>query len=54
MAHVQFETSHPFPTTTGAWQHSTIPRQTTGRNFGRISSYDEYLKILNEGTEPLD
>jgi hypothetical protein len=27
-----------------------IARETTGRNY----AYDEYLKILNEGTEPLN
>jgi Fic family protein len=31
-----------------------IARETTGRNYGRIYAYDKYLKILNEGTEPLD
>mgnify|MGYP001557513715 CR=1 FL=1 len=30
-----------------------ITRETTGRNYGRIYAYDKYLKILNEGTEPL-
>ena len=31
-----------------------IARETTGRNYSRIYAYDKYLKILNEGTEPLD
>jgi hypothetical protein len=31
-----------------------IPSQTTGRNYGRIHAYDKYLKILNEGMEPLN
>ena len=31
-----------------------ITRETTGRNYARIYAYDKYLKILNEGTEPLD
>jgi len=31
-----------------------IARETTGRNYDRIYAYDKYLKILNEGTEPLD
>ena len=31
-----------------------ITRETAGRNYGRIYAHDEYLKILNEGTEPLD
>jgi hypothetical protein len=30
-----------------------IARETTGRNYGRNHAYDKYLKILNEGTEPL-
>ena len=30
-----------------------IARETTGRSYGRIYAYDKYLKILNEGTEPL-
>jgi len=31
-----------------------IARETTGRNYARIYAYDKYLKILNEGTEPLN
>lgn len=31
-----------------------IARETTGRNYARIYAYDKYLKILNEGMEPLD
>jgi hypothetical protein len=31
-----------------------IARETTGRNYGRIYAYDKYLRMLNEGTEPLD
>jgi hypothetical protein len=31
-----------------------IARETTGRDYDRIYAYDKYLKILNEGTEPLD
>ena len=30
-----------------------IVRETTGRQRGRIFVYDQYLKILSEGTEPL-
>ena len=30
-----------------------IARETTGRNYGHICAYAKYLKILNEGTEPL-
>ena len=30
-----------------------IARETTGGKYGRIYAYDKYLKILNEGTEPL-
>ena len=45
------------PTVTSAMHHLAklgIARETTGRNYGRIYAYDKYLKILNEGTEPLD
>lgn len=41
------------PTVTGALQHLEtlgIVRETTGRKYGRLYSYDAYLKILNEGT----
>ena len=31
-----------------------IARETSGRNYGRIYAYNKYLKILNEGTEPLN
>ena len=44
------------PTVTASMQHLAklgIARETTGRNYGRIYAYDKYLKILNEGTEPL-
>lgn len=30
-----------------------LVRETTGSNYGRLFAYDPYLKILNEGTEPL-
>ena len=45
------------PTVTASLKHLAklgITRETTGRNYGRIYAYDKYLKILNEGTEPLD
>jgi len=45
------------PTVTASLKHLAklgIARETTGRNDGRIYAYDKYLKILNEGTEPLD
>ena len=44
------------PTVTASLKHLAklgIARETTGRNYGRIYAYDKYLKILNEGTEPL-
>lgn len=44
------------PTVTASLQHLAklgIARETTGRKYGRIYAYDNYLKILNEGTEPL-
>jgi hypothetical protein len=31
-----------------------ITREITGRHYGRIYAYDKYLKILNEGTEPMN
>ena len=31
-----------------------ITRETTGRNYGRTYAHAKYLKILNEGTEPLN
>jgi hypothetical protein len=31
-----------------------MARETTGRNYGRIYAADNYLKILNVGTEPLN
>lgn len=45
------------PTVTASLKHLAtlgIARETTGRNYGRIYAYDKYLKILNEGTEPLN
>lgn len=45
------------PTVISALNHLAklgIARETTGRNYGRIYAYDKYLKILNEGAEPLD
>ena len=30
-----------------------IVREATARNYGRIYAYHRYLRILNEGTEPL-
>jgi Fic family protein len=44
------------PTVTASMHHLArlgITRETTGRNYGRIFAYDKYLKLLNEGTEPL-
>jgi Fic family protein len=44
------------PTITASLNHLVklgIVRETTGRRYGRIYAYDKYLKILNEGTEPL-
>jgi len=44
------------PTVTAALGHLQklgIVHETTGRNYGRLYAYTEYLKILNEGTEPL-
>jgi Fic family protein len=44
------------PTTSVALGHLQklgIVTETTGRNYGRLYAYAEYLKILNEGTEPM-
>jgi Fic family protein len=45
------------PTVTASLKHLAklgIAREYTGRNYGRICAYDKYLKILSEGTEPLN
>lgn len=45
------------PTVTTSMKHLAklgIARETTGRNYGRIYAYDKHLKILTEGTEPLN
>lgn len=44
------------PTVTASLGHLEklgIVRETTGGNYGRLFAYNRYLKILNEGTEPL-
>lgn len=44
------------PTVTAALGHLEklgIVREATGRKYGRLYTYEKYLKILNEGTEPL-
>jgi len=44
------------PTVTAALGHLEklgIVREATGRKYARLYTYDHYLKILNEGTEPL-
>ena len=44
------------PTVTAALGHLQklgVVHETTGRNYGRLYAYTEYLKILNEGTEPI-
>jgi len=33
-------------------EKSGILREATGRQRGKLYVYDEYLKILSEGTEP--
>jgi len=45
------------PTVTASMHHLAklgITRETTGRKYGRIYAYVKYLRILNEGTEPLN
>jgi Fic family protein len=42
------------PTVTAALRHLEklgIVREATGRKYGRLFTYESYLKILNEGTE---
>ncbi len=49
-------TSLTFPTVSSAMGLLTdlgIAREITGRRSDRLFAYDEYLSILNEGTEPL-
>jgi len=44
------------PTVATSVRHLTelgIVRELTGKEWHRLFVYDEYLKILNEGTEPL-
>jgi hypothetical protein len=33
-------------------EEAGILRETTGRKRGKLYVYDQYLSILNEGTEP--
>jgi len=45
------------PTVTASLKHLEklgIVRETTGGKYARLYAYDKYLKILNEGTEPLE
>jgi cell filamentation protein, protein adenylyltransferase len=45
------------PTVTAALKHLGklgIVRETTGGKYARLYAYNKYLKILNEGTEPLE
>ncbi len=37
----------------GRLEEMGLVREVTGRKWGRLFAYDEYLGILNEGTEPL-
>jgi Fic family protein len=44
------------PTVTASLRHLQklgIVRETTGGKYARLYAYDEYLRILNEGTEPI-
>ncbi len=45
------------PTVTASLKHLEklgIVRETTGGKYARLYAYDKYLKILNEGTEPIE
>jgi Fic family protein len=56
IARLREVTGLPVPTVTRAveaLQALGIVRETTGRRRGRVFSYDAYLRILSEGTEPL-
>lgn len=56
IARLREVTGLPIPTVTRAveaLQAFGIVRETTGRRRGRVFSYDAYLRILSEGTEPL-
>ncbi len=56
IASASSELSLTVPTVTASLRHLEklgIVRETTGRNYGRLYAYAKYLKILNEGTEPL-
>jgi len=50
------KTGLSFPTVTASLstlQKQGIARELTGRRRGRLFGYDQYIKILSEGTEPL-
>ncbi len=50
------ETHVAFPTAAraiGALQNLNIVREITGRKRERVFAYDQYVKILSEGSEPL-
>jgi Fic family protein len=56
IAKLKEATGLPVPTVTraiAALQGLGIVREITGRRRGRIYSYDAYLKVLSEGTQPL-
>jgi hypothetical protein len=47
---------HPVPTVTAllhVLQKQGIGRELTGQRRSRLFSYDQYIKILSEGIEPL-
>jgi len=56
IARLKGATQLPIPTVTRAveaLQRLKLVRETTGRRRGRVYSYDAFLKVLSEGTEPL-
>jgi Fic family protein len=57
IARLKTATRLPIPTVTRAveaLQKLRIVRETTGRRRGRVYAYDAYLRLLAEGTEPLE
>jgi Fic family protein len=52
LAHVQFETIHPFLDGNGMLERLGIVRELTGKRRNRLFGYDHYVALLAEGTQP--